>query len=155
MSKYANQRFTDVFNTLEREIPFDRAWSNGTGYFDHACSPDLAPSLKYGEMAKSQTPTGRRLIFIGTRLGPVVVFDRFDGQAGKEGDVVFVFNSTNLFNEGGWVEQGALGEGDMNLLLGSYGLEYSIGFRIEQVFQFMTKDYWSKQLNRHGKSLPA
>lgn len=148
MCRFANERFSAAYAEIETVIPFNRAWSGGTGYFEHAVVPGIAPELAPGQLAKSSTPSGRRIIFIGTRLGPIVIYDRFDGQANATGDVVLTYNSSILFDEGGWLDHpSALNQGEMNLLLGEYGIKNNLGFRIEQVFQFMQRDAWKKKLN--------
>lgn len=67
------QDFEDRFYTTEKEIPFNSDWHNGTGYFNPAVKlVELTP----GEEAKSKDELGRKIIFIGTRFGTCVVFER-------------------------------------------------------------------------------
>lgn len=63
-----------------KEIEYNNAWSNGTGYFDFAVKGENAPTLKVGEMCKSQTPFGRKIVMVGTNYGNVVVFGRYDDE---------------------------------------------------------------------------
>ena len=130
----ANTVFTYVYNNCRREIPYNPAWSNGTGYFDFAVYGDEAPQIKKGHMARSVTDGGRRILIIGTRLGNVVIFDRFSEQVGKE-NAVFVTNVTSSFHQGGWApSSGALGPFDIEILTGGEYPNENIGWRIEQIY---------------------
>lgn len=64
-----------------KTVQFDESWNNGTGYLDGAVRADLG--LAPGETATSTDPHGRRIVFVGTRLGNVVVFERY-----KDRDVI-------------------------------------------------------------------
>jgi hypothetical protein len=81
----ANEIFSAHFNKIARELPFDSAWNNGTGYFDALVTADIA-DLEVGEMAKSYTGdvNRRRIIIMKTVLGNVVVFDRYTDNATLE-----------------------------------------------------------------------
>lgn len=137
----ANQVFTQVFNNIKNEIPFNKEWSNGSGYFDHAITGPHAVKIKNEEIIKSVTPGGRRIIFIGTRLGTIAVFDRFTEQENKDNEAVFVHNTTSAVSQGCWFSNTALTESELLLLLGEYGYtgEYNLGWRIEQLFSAMKK----------------
>lgn len=78
--------FEEMYNSPINEIPFNESWHNGTGYYDFATKVDVP----IGVVMKSYDPTTkRRLLFIGTRLGTVVVFERYEG--GKSG--IYVMNA--------------------------------------------------------------
>lgn len=71
--------FKDTYEAVKKEIPFDYAWYNGTGYLDHAVTADLG--LSAGQLAKSEhtadTGATRRAIIVGTPLGNAVFFERY------------------------------------------------------------------------------
>lgn len=137
----ANVIFSEVFVEIPK-IPFNKEWSNGTGYFDNGVYGEHAPKLNPGQLLGSETPGGRRLIFIGTRLGNVVVFDRFTESAPANDNIknaketVFVTNTKTSFSQGGWIENGALTSDNMTLLLGDscFKGKQNIGWRIEQIY---------------------
>lgn len=68
-------RFINTFKQITTVIAFDPKWANGTGYLDHAVKADLG--LRPGDIAKSTDNDDRRIIFIGTRFGNVVLFERY------------------------------------------------------------------------------
>lgn len=141
-NNYRNEVFGKAFAAIPKEIEFNRAWSNGTGYFDHAVSGENAPHLKSGEIVKCNTPGNRRLIIIGTRLGNVAIFDRYSCQnIDVEKDGIYVYNSTSAFDEGCWFEKTSLSEADLSLMFGEFGrVEYNIGWRINQLYESMKKN---------------
>lgn len=70
--------------------PFNIKWSNGTGYHDGAVRGEHAPKLKEGEMVKSITDKGRKIVMMGTSHGGnIVVFDRYT----NEDSTIVVYNS--------------------------------------------------------------
>jgi hypothetical protein len=70
---YSNflKRFND--ETIP-SIPFICAWNDGSVYFDGAFHGFYAVSLAVGEIKKSLGPKGEKVLFIGTKLGPVAAF---------------------------------------------------------------------------------
>lgn len=106
--------FTLVFQEVEKTIAFEREWENGTGYFDGAVSAvELAP----GQRAKSVAGDGRRLIFVGTRLGTVVAFERYS-PIGEERCNVIVTNTPKGI--GDVLPSGQVGENDQWAFLGKH-----------------------------------
>lgn len=81
--------FNKVFNKITAEIEYNDGWANGTGYLDFAVSGKNAPELYDGQIVKSVDIIGRKIIIIGTRLGNVIVFERY---ANKGEDAVYVVN---------------------------------------------------------------
>lgn len=141
MSSSSNEIFTTAFEDCKKEIPFVKEWSNSTGYFDYAVYGGNAPKLANGEMIKSCTPGGRRILIIGTRLGNLAVFDRFkDQRPGEPGaeKAVFVYNCTSAIKVGAWFSQGSLGEYEMGTAVGDHG-EGNLGWRIEQLASALKK----------------
>lgn len=76
----AKQIFDTQFNAIEHEIGYQSTWCNthSTGYFDGAVKDEsLLRHVGMGKMAKSTDPTGRKLIFFGTKFGVAVLFERY------------------------------------------------------------------------------
>lgn len=70
-----NAIFDDIANTIE----YKHEWENGTGYFDGAV---YSVALNPGERAKALTPWKRRIVFVGTRYGTCVFFERYMPEEG-------------------------------------------------------------------------
>lgn len=137
----ANEIFTQAFDACTREYPYDHKWSNGAGSFDFAVYGQNALKLGNGEYVKTQTPSGRRIMLIGTRLGHLVVYDRFtEQQLGQSGahKAVFSYNTTTLVMTGGWFSRNWLDEYEMALAVGD-GADGNIGWRIEQLHSALKK----------------
>lgn len=114
----ANEIFSAHFNKIARELPFDSAWNNGTGYFDALVEAPI-PDLEVGEMAKSHTgaTNRRRIIIMKTVLGNVVVFDRYTDNATLEYPV-FTQNSPRALERAQLVKSGQINGEQMEALLG-------------------------------------
>ena len=69
--------FQQAFADIESILPFNPAWKNNTGYFDHAVKGEHAPELGVGEYAKSEDEHGRKIVFVATRFGNCVLFERY------------------------------------------------------------------------------
>ena len=114
-------RFTEVFDASVK-IEFNHAWSNGTGYFDNGvgndgrCERPHVPSFPIGQTRGAVTAAGKRLLFIHTHLGMMVIFDRY-----TVGDNVFVFNADPRITRGQWIDGGAISNDTMLFLLGEPG----------------------------------
>lgn len=107
------RRFEEVYNSITAFIEYDPEWSNGKGYFDHSVVGPHAVVLKPGQFAKSATAKGRRIIFQGTHLGVIAIFDRFQSKDG-----VFVVNAPPVIERAGWYNILSLSDEDMIKLLG-------------------------------------
>ena len=119
--------FNKAWGEIEKEIPFNDTWKNGTGYFDNAVS---MVQLTAGSIAKSTDDKDRRIILIGTRWGTVVVFDRYTGQ--EEGGV-YVTNSPRNKLLKLIISGSAVSETEMINLLGPWGdISQNIGAVIEK-----------------------
>jgi hypothetical protein len=82
----AKQIIASVFAQASiQAIAYNTAWENGTGYFDKAVKGQVAPVLEIGQMVKSESTGGRKIVMVGTQLGNVVVFERYTDV---ESDVV-------------------------------------------------------------------
>lgn len=82
--------FNEVINQVDKCVPFNPEWNNGTGYLNKA-TEDSSLALEKGEMARSLSIdtdhpvlNNRRILFIGVGDGTnVVVFERnCDGADG-------------------------------------------------------------------------
>ena len=124
-----NDLFTKAFEKA-RKIDFNNKWSNGTGYFDHAVAGEDAPKgVGNGKMLASCTPTGRRILIIGTRLGNAVVFQRYDDR-----DDVFVYNIPQELKRGFCLFDGRLDELNMIKLVGDGMAVRNIGDRLDDLY---------------------
>jgi hypothetical protein len=80
---------------LAKEIEYSPQWENGTGYFDYAVRGSTAPRLEPGQMAKCMSNNNRRMVFVGTHIGNVVIFDRY--AHGEDG--IFVANMPRVLEQ--------------------------------------------------------
>jgi hypothetical protein len=123
-------RVETKFNAIAKELPYNPAWANGTGYFNNAISGPSAVTLAIGEEAKSVDEHGRKLLFFGTRLGPVCIFERHSDRK----DVI-VSNTGRKFLGTEFIERGNISDSNLHVLLGhNYeGQVDNIGFYIERL----------------------
>ena len=74
MEKLIKQTYFDnAINKITNVIPFDKSWKDDTQNFSHAVE---LVKLEHGETAKSEDTRGRKIMFIGTVVGTVVVFEK-------------------------------------------------------------------------------
>lgn len=73
--------FDKAFKNTSTVIEYSKEWANGTGYYNGAVRGKAAPVLKSGDRVKCVSDNGRRMVIIGTKLGNVVVFDRYSERA--------------------------------------------------------------------------
>ena len=130
ISNLPGKIFQRVFRETKSEVPFDTSWDNGTGYLDGAVSYPVSP----GEMVKTTDNYGRRVIMIGTRLGTVVVFDRYKGQT--DGGV-YVSNRPQSVTIDALMTGTAIGGGEMACVLGDFCP--NIGETIEEIHAELTR----------------
>lgn len=123
----ADQLFTQAYDKAY-DIDFQSNWANGTGYFDHAVSGDRAPKVSYGVFARSKDEYGRRILILGTRLGNVVIFDRYGDDRG-----IFTFNADMMLLRGFKICHTALTEEAMCDLVGDGKIVDNIGQRLEML----------------------
>ena len=110
---------SEIFNTKYAEtkqtIPFKLEWLSDEHMCNtcHATSKTL-PYIPKGDYRKTTAPDGRRVLFLGTALGNIVLFEKY-----KEGNVI-TFNTSKEMREflNGIVKVGAATDVDMRLLLG-------------------------------------
>lgn len=121
---------SDIFNTAyeatHRVLPFKPEWSNGAGSFDFAIYGEHAPKLEPGMIYKSATGSGRKMMFVGTKLGNVIVFE---GRASQELPMGYFYQSTQSFVDGGWFADNQLDDYELELMFGTRS-KPNIGQRI-------------------------
>jgi len=127
--------FTIRYNQINKIVPFNPAWNNGTGYYNGAVSGEDAPLIPPGEIVKSVSPApnNRRILIVGTLLGNVVVFERYtDGDKS-----IIVMNTTRTFSSTNLVRStGAVSLDDLTIILGDGDLfqpEVNVGTIISQI----------------------
>lgn len=130
----AASRFNAAFAQITKEIPFNKDWSNGTGYFDNAVSGPAAPQLTIAEIVKSAAPAGRKIIIVGTRLGNVVVFERYDDDKS-----VIVANYGSAIGQLHNIKSGALDIDSVCNIVGEFSIKENIGTMIEQIYDACKK----------------
>lgn len=76
-----HNKFIYLFNHTRIAVQFKPEWANGTGYLDKICYEDeLIPP---GMVGKTVDNHNRRVLVLGTKKGPVAVFERYtDGKNG-------------------------------------------------------------------------
>ncbi len=137
-----NKVFTAAYDKCSVELPFQKEWSNGKGYFSPAVESQCKPVLNNGEVVKSITPGGRRMLIIGTRLGNICVYDRFTDQKLNEKNscvAVFAFDCTTTFYKHdkeldwtfNWASTEAIDDRKMISLVGTDETTVNIGLRLE------------------------
>jgi hypothetical protein len=119
--------FYNRFNAIQKEIPFDTNWKNGTGYYDGA----LDIPMIQGHMVKSYDLTSNRLlVIIGCAGGNIVVHERY-GDGNTAG--VFVKTSENRLLDMVGIPSGAIGLQSMIRLLGDWSLINNIGVKMGEL----------------------
>lgn len=119
--------FYNRFNSIEKQIPFEDKWKNGTGYYDGALDIPMVP----GTMVKSYDPTSDRLLaIIGCAGGNIVVHERYsDGNTAG----VFVKTSENRLLEMVGIPTGAIGLQSMIRLMGDWSIDNNIGIKMGEL----------------------
>ena len=124
--------FDKKFNSIEKVIPFNASFNNGTDYYNGAVEGLDAPVLAVGEFAKcvSPMPNNRRMIFVGTPVGSVVVFERYtDGASG-----VHVTNQSRDLERTNLIVNGKVSDEQMTFILGGeYSFEKNIGEFLQNI----------------------
>lgn len=135
----AASHFNEMFAMIQKEIPFNEEWNNGTGYYDGACKGSDKVVLEPGELAKSISPmpNNRKIIFIGTPVGTLTVFERFSG--GENG--VYVHNAPHHFVTQLIQPQSPLNAHDMISFLGQAWDkgDSNVGMRINRLLKLLPK----------------
>jgi hypothetical protein len=132
---YREALFNNKFDSITNVVEFNPKWYDRTGFLGAAvemkCNgePEIAVSLKPGEMAKCISPCGRRMIFVGTDLGPCLVYQRYKGTY----DIIVV-NQANILAAAGFIENGGLNYAELKRIVGGmYFNEPNIGITIANI----------------------
>lgn len=126
--------FNEQFEAIKNEVVYNSNWPNGTGYYDNAIKGEHAVNLRPGEMAKCISSNDRKMIFVGTRFGTLVVFQRFSGGNGG----VHVKNMPTKLSQLNIVENGgSISHSDMVRLIGTHWdhKPTNIGTLIESIIE--------------------
>lgn len=140
--RWVNEVFSRAYENADGELPFKIEWSNGAGAYDFAVHGQHAPKIPTGKTFRSITAGGRRLLFVGTRLGNLIVYDQFAQQRpGEEGynKAVFCFNSVSLIEKGGWFHANSLDEFEMSVAVGD-NERPNLGATLDQVWSAMKRN---------------
>jgi hypothetical protein len=126
--------FAQAYEDIEK-IPFDDDWVNDEGYYDNIHGKVV---VKIGEMKASYDDFAKkRLIFIGTRLGVICVYDKYPDQTTGGYHHVNVPDCKNKLLQV-LIPAPTIGKRDMVVLLGSWKrYENNIGHKIEEIFEQM------------------
>lgn len=130
-----------VLAKIERVVPFDPKWNNGTGYFDHLVHDDL--ELKDGEVVRFVDNMMRNGIIIGSPLGNLVVFERRTRKLDKVQSHDAVIVVTNLPRELRWMYPNGLTSDEFNTILGIPG-NPNMGERLAVIEKAMIERYIEK-----------
>lgn len=89
--------FVNAFNNIDCDIPPVASWMNGMGLLPNAVNPDRRPQnvkLLPGHKCKCTLTDKRRVIFMGTRLGALAIFEM--RPAGSNTNRILFSASPNL-----------------------------------------------------------
>jgi hypothetical protein len=75
------ESFDRRFSSATKVVKFNPEWDKRAGHIDTSVGgePDLMP----GEVARCVSPDGRKMIFVDTKFGTCVVFQRYAGNSDK------------------------------------------------------------------------
>ena len=135
------RQIDSVLAKIERFVPFDPKWNNGTGYFDHLVKEDL--ELKDGEVVRFVDNTMRNGIIIGSPLGNLVVFERRARKLDKVQSHDAVIVVTNLPRELRWMYPNGLTSDEFDTILGIPG-NPNLGERLAVIQKAMVDRYNKK-----------
>ena len=133
--------FNRAFDQITKTIPYDRTWSDGHGYHTPFLTATDFYFVHVGDVFRSVTPGGRRLIMIKTVYGMVMVSERYmpGDKRGQHvvveacSEIHTVFNT--YFEEGGLTEP--VSGINLSIVLGSDDvLKENIGFVIENISEY-------------------
>lgn len=130
------RQIDNALANIERFVPFDPKWNNGTGYFDHLVNDDL--ELEDGEVVRFVDNMMRNGIIIGSPLGNLVIFERRARKLDKVQDHDTVMMVTNLPRELRWMYPNELTVDEFNTIMGIPG-NPNLGKRIETIVKAVTQ----------------
>lgn len=127
--------FDKRFQQINQELVYNPAWANGTGYLDHAVAGVNQVQLLSNQMAKSVTSNGRRIIFVGTLVGPIAIFERVAGGQVIVSNIAPVLDQMELIKGGAMSYEtcyDAIGGGDQ--------IYQGVGKWVENIFHALDKE---------------
>ena len=128
----------NALTKIERVVPFDPKWNNGTGYFDNLVKEDLW--LEAGEVVRFVDNMMRNGIIIGSPLGNLVIFERRARKLDKVQPHDAVIVVTNLPRELRWMYPNELTSDEFNTILGIPG-NPNLGERLAEIQKVMIDRY--------------
>lgn len=135
------RQIDNVLAEIERFVPFDPKWNNGTGYFDHLVKEDL--ELEDGEVVRFVDNMMRNGIIIGSPLGNLVIFERRARKLDKAQPHDAVIVVTNLPRELRWMYPNELTSDEFNTILGIPG-NPNLGLRLVEMQKSMIERFIKK-----------
>ena len=94
------ERFESNFEAAtmsNSKLEYNPAWANGTGYFNGAVSGPNAVVMGEEVFATSIDNKGRKMLFINTKKGPIVIFERYSNKVATE--QIYVWNANRATEE--------------------------------------------------------
>ena len=80
--------FYTAFSQVTASIPFNENFNNGTGYLDNCQEGEHAPIVAPGQIVKTETLKGRKILIVGTRFGNAVIFERYTNAIAEDTNVI-------------------------------------------------------------------
>ena len=137
MNLFWNTYFNSEF--VKCDIAYKAEWENGTGYLNGLVDEAL-PQLEIGEIARTVTEKGRRVLVVKTRFGNVVLFERYIAEADGALKGPIVQNTPRLVHKSEMFSaQSALTMDDLTDALGDGWCKDNVGLRLENFFRQVEK----------------
>lgn len=127
--------FDKRFQQINQELVYNQSWANGTGYLNWAVEGKHQVQLLSNQMAKSVTSNGRRIIFVGTLVGPIAIFERVAGGQVIVSNIAPVLDQMELIKGGSMSYEtcyDAIGGGDQ--------IYQGVGKWVEDIFHALDKE---------------
>ncbi|MDR3392279.1 MAG: hypothetical protein P4L77_11155 [Sulfuriferula sp.] len=139
MTLFWNAFYNSEF--VKCDIAFDEEWAEGS-YYGGGVDAEL-PELEIGEIGRSVAPgnNARRILFVKTRFGNVVLFERY--SPGEDGELngPIVQNTPRLVHQSEMFRgQSALVMQDLIDALGDGWCNDNVGLRLEGFLNLLAKN---------------
>jgi hypothetical protein len=141
-TKRALEIFGKTYDAIEEVIPFDKSWSGRTGFFDSA-TKNIGVRMELGQMAKSSTITGRRIIIIAVPIGYFLVYDRYN-PSDKTKENYVTYSQPEEWNILPMFREDDLDDVEIELALGTETTP-NIGARFKEFMQLFVEHNRNKQ----------
>lgn len=151
--------FERAFDSTENTLEYNPGWTTTAEYLGRAvdAAGPYAISMKPGAQAKSTTPDGRRILFYGTHIGTLAVFERFTTTNGPLSDdqYVLVTNQPRAMTRMHIIPIGAITEASAELIFtGNSGTPGSnIGTWIENLCGLLFIDLMGDDITKYITNL--